>query len=1271
MSDMNHEVAVKRVSETSRQGWKEFVSEVRIISRLRHRNLVQLIGWCHGGDELLLVYELMHNGSLDTHLYRSDYVFTWPVRYETVLGVGSALLYLHQDTEQRVVHRDIKPSNIMLDTSFTAKLGDFGLARLINDGRRSHTTGIAGTMGYIDPESVLAGTASVESDVYSFGVVLLEVASGQRPALVQEEGDVIHLVQWVWELYGRVSFNSTASSLVVSLPPSCTRCVSDVRKALSGRNYDVSLRTILLLCGGCRGRGSHAAAAPGCGVPASAVSRLLRTAQCGTNDTSTDVACVASAAPNATVVRAVSLFWEKVEEQKCDHVLTSAVFMDTAEGTEFKTAELAWWVNGTCAGGEGGGQCVPQAATCSDVETPSGLSGYRCVCMTGFYGDGYAAGHGCDIASSSKHKQLPVAVLTSVVSVVFLLSLSITASFLIRRNTMKKTKRALKRGTTLFRGELVDEELDQGVEGPRRFSYNELAVATDNFSDDRRFMSDMNHEVAVKRVSETSRQGWKEFVSEVRIISRLRHRNLVQLIGWCHGGDELLLVYELMHNGSLDTHLYRSDYVFTWPVRYETVLGVGSALLYLHQDTEQRVVHRDIKPSNIMLDTSFTAKLGDFGLARLINDGRRSHTTGIAGTMGYIDPESVLAGTASVESDVYSFGVVLLEVASGQRPALVQEEGDVIHLVQWVWELYGRVSFNSTASSLVVSLPPSCTRCVSDVRKALSGRNYDVSLRTILLLCGGCRGRGSHAAAAPGCGVPASAVSRLLRTAQCGTNDTSTDVACVASAAPNATVVRAVSLFWEKVEEQKCDHVLTSAVFMDTAEGTEFKTAELAWWVNGTCAGGEGGGQCVPQAATCSDVETPSGLSGYRCVCMTGSLATHAGWTRMRPRSKHKQLPVAVLTSVVSVVFLLSLSITASFLIRRNTMKKTKRALKRGTTLFRGELVDEELDQGVEGPRRFSYNELAVATDNFSDDRALGRGGFGSVYRGFMSDMNHEVAVKRVSETSRQGWKEFVSEVRIISRLRHRNLVQLIGWCHGGDELLLVYELMHNDSLDTHLYRSDYVFTWPVRYETVLGVGSALLYLHQDTEQRVVHRDIKPSNIMLDTSFTAKLGDFGLARLINDGRRSHDRHSRHDGYIDPESVLAGTASVESDVYSFGVVLLEVASGQRPALVQEEGDVIHLVQWVWELYGRGLILDAADKRLSGEFEGRKMERVMVVGLWCAHPDRGMRPSIRQAMNALRFEAPLPGLPLRMPVATYGSPTKPSSSGTSVLSRISGR
>jgi interleukin-1 receptor-associated kinase 1 len=206
----------------------------------------------------------------------------------------------------------------------------------------------------------------------------------------------------------------------------------------------------------------------------------------------------------------------------------------------------------------------------------------------------------------------------------------------------------------------------------------------------------------------------------------------------------------------------------------------------------------------------------------------------------------------------------------------------------------------------------------------------------------------------------------------------------------------------------------------------------------------------------------------------------------------------------------------------------------------------------------------------------------------------------------------------------------------------------------------------------VLGIGSVLLYLHEETEQRVVHRDIKPSNIMLDASFTAKLGDFGLARLINDGRRSHTTGMAGTlGYIDPESVMSGRASVESDIYSFGVVLLEIACGRRPAMVYENINVVHLVQWVWDLYGGGVILGAADERLRGEFDGREMQRVMVVGLWCAHPDRSLRPSIRQAVNMLRFEAPLPSLPPRMPVATYGPPTNPSSFGTLVLTSAKGR
>nr|ABA99835.1 Protein kinase domain containing protein [Oryza sativa Japonica Group] len=364
-----------------------------------------------------------------------------------------------------------------------------------------------------------------------------------------------------------------------------------------------------------------------------------------------------------------------------------------------------------------------------------------------------------------------------------------------------------------------------------------------------------------------------------------------------------------------------------------------------------------------------------------------------------------------------------------------------------------------------------------------------------------------------------------------------------------------------------------------------------------------------------------------------------------------------------SAAIFLCLSLSVCYILHRRRRDSKIRPVKLPSS-SRDESVEPDLEHGG-GPRRFSYGELAAATNDFSDDRKLGEGGFGSVYRGFLEGLNLHVAVKRISRSSQQGWKEFVSEVKIISRLRHRNLVLLIGWCHepaasaaggdgdgdgGGDKLLLVYELMCNGSVESHLYNRDTLLPWPARYEIVLGIGSALLYLHQETEQRVVHRDIKPSNVMLDASFNAKLGDFGLARLIGDRRTPSQttatpttRLAGTMGYMDPECMVTGRASVESDVYSFGVALLELACGRCPVMTRPDGSAVHLAQRVRELHDAGRVTAAADGRLNGGFDGDEMERVLVVRLWCAHPDRGMRPAIRQAVNVLRFDAPLPSLP----------------------------
>ncbi|KAM4108856.1 hypothetical protein ACB094_03G076900 [Castanea mollissima] len=316
--------------------------------------------------------------------------------------------------------------------------------------------------------------------------------------------------------------------------------------------------------------------------------------------------------------------------------------------------------------------------------------------------------------------------------------------------------------------------------------------------------------------------------------------------------------------------------------------------------------------------------------------------------------------------------------------------------------------------------------------------------------------------------------------------------------------------------------------------------------------------------------------------------------------------------------------------------------------------MDDEFEIGT-GPRRFTYRELLNATNNFAERGKLGEGGFGGVYKGLLSESNVEVAVKRVSKGSKQGKKEYKSEVKIISRLRHRNLVQLIGWCHEQRELLLVYEYMRNGSLDSHLFGAKIMLKWPVRYKIVQGLTSAILYLHEEWEQCVVHRDIKSSNIMLDSNFNAKLGDFGLARLVD-----HELGLQTTvlagtmGYLAPECFTTGTASKESDVYSFGVVCLEIACGRKPVDPRAEPSKVRLVEWVWDLYGNGQLLEAVDKRLGMEFDEGQIKSLMVVGLWCCHPDPTSRPSIRQVMHILKFEASLPNLPSKLPVPMYVGP-----------------
>ncbi|MED6106538.1 hypothetical protein PIB30_005528 [Stylosanthes scabra] len=334
--------------------------------------------------------------------------------------------------------------------------------------------------------------------------------------------------------------------------------------------------------------------------------------------------------------------------------------------------------------------------------------------------------------------------------------------------------------------------------------------------------------------------------------------------------------------------------------------------------------------------------------------------------------------------------------------------------------------------------------------------------------------------------------------------------------------------------------------------------------------------------------------------------------------------------------------------------------------------MDRDFERGT-GPRRFSYQELSRATSNFANGHKIGEGGFGGVYRGFLRDLNIHVAIKKVSQGSQQGVREYASEVKIISQLRHKNLVQLIGWCHEQNDLLLVYEYVENGSLDSYLFKGKGLLTWEVRYKIARGLASALLYLHEEWHHCVLHRDIKPSNVMLDSNFNAKLGDFGLARLMDHGTSSKTTDLAGTlGYLAPEAATRGKASKESDVFSFGVAVLEIACGRKVIQQNQIENQIYLVDWVWELYSTGNVLEAGDPRLYGVFDKEEMERLMIVGLWCTHSNYIMRPKISQAAHVLNHEAALPTLSSqehgstllsRIPAFSGNNQTQPSISSSS--------
>ncbi|KAK4484662.1 hypothetical protein RD792_007251 [Penstemon davidsonii] len=310
---------------------------------------------------------------------------------------------------------------------------------------------------------------------------------------------------------------------------------------------------------------------------------------------------------------------------------------------------------------------------------------------------------------------------------------------------------------------------------------------------------------------------------------------------------------------------------------------------------------------------------------------------------------------------------------------------------------------------------------------------------------------------------------------------------------------------------------------------------------------------------------------------------------------------------------------------------------------FGGKDVEDKYLRGLDlQTGHFTLRQIKAATNNFDNANKIGEGGFGPVYKGVMPD-GTIIAVKQLSSRSKQGNREFVNEIGMISALQHLNLVKLFGCCIEGNQLLLIYEYLENNSLARALFGTEQQklnLDWPTRKKICLGIAKGLAFLHEESRLKIVHRDIKATNVLLDKDLNAKISDFGLAKL-DEEENTHisTRIAGTIGYMAPEYAMRGYLTDKADVYSFGIVALEIVSGKSNTNYRPKEEFVYLLDWAYVLQEQGNILELVDPSLGSNYSKEEAMLMLNLSLLCANISPTLRPSMSSVVSMLNGETPV--------------------------------
>ncbi|KAL5774894.1 hypothetical protein ACOSP7_012451 [Xanthoceras sorbifolium] len=349
----------------------------------------------------------------------------------------------------------------------------------------------------------------------------------------------------------------------------------------------------------------------------------------------------------------------------------------------------------------------------------------------------------------------------------------------------------------------------------------------------------------------------------------------------------------------------------------------------------------------------------------------------------------------------------------------------------------------------------------------------------------------------------------------------------------------------------------------------------------------------------------------------------------------NRRLLVIVLTTTAAVILLLG------FLIYYCCIRKLKSAKGKENKINSAAAAAGDFNSNAPNLIVYSLVDIEVATDNFSIENKLGEGGYGPVYKGVLLD-EQDIAVKKLSKTSTQGFEEFKNEVMLTAKLQHINLVRVLGFCIDREEQILIYEYMSNKSLTTIflVYMNypikRYILDWKKRIYIIEGVTQGLLYLQEYSRLTIIRRDLKASNVLLDKNLKPKISDFGMARIFTkDDLEANTEHivGTH-GYVPPEYARRGIYSTKSDVYSFGVLLLQIISGKKVSILYGENDNIGLLDYAYGLWKDSKGMDFMDPSLDDTFSSCKLLTCLQIALLCVQEIPNDRPTMLEVFSMLK-------------------------------------